>query len=242
MPKTAIVTGASRGIGAEAARLLAREGYAVVVNYRTSSALAQQVEQSIRDEGGEATTFAADVAVAAQADELVRFALGRYGRLDVVVNNAGVALRGLVSDCTDDDYDRVFNTNMRGVFHMCRAAYPHMVRAGRGSIVNVSSMWGVSGASCEAVYAASKAAVIGFTKSLALELAPSGVAVNCLAPGVVDTDMNASLTDDEREALCADIPMGRFLTAEETAREILHLISSPGLTGQTLLFTGGLVM
>ncbi len=240
MPLTAVVTGASRGIGASAARELAAAGYAVVLNYRTDARGAEAEAHGIVSAGGEACCFCADVSKAAQARGLVEFAVERYGRLDLVVNNAGVSLSGLMTDCTDEEYDAVFDTNMRGVFNMSRAAVPHMLRAGGGRIVNVSSIWGVCGASCESVYSASKAAVIGFTKALAKELGPAGISVSCVAPGVVDTAMNGRLSQGERAQLAQEIPTGRFADPDEIAKTVLYLASSPYTSGEVIMQSGGL--
>ncbi|MEA5049878.1 MAG: glucose 1-dehydrogenase [Oscillospiraceae bacterium] len=242
MQKTAIVTGASRGIGAATARLLARSGYNVVVNYATRRRMAGAVADDIIAAGGEAGVFRADVSEAAQAEALCAFAAQRYGRIDLLVNNAGVALVSLLGDTTDDQYDRVFGVNMRGVFNMCRAAAPHMLRAHAGAIVNVASMWGEVGASCESVYAASKAAVIGFTKSLAKELGPSGIRVNCVSPGFVDTDMNLPLTDEARAAVVGETPLGRAGQPQDAAEAILYLAGAAFVTGQVLGVNGGLIV
>ena len=242
MQKTALITGASRGIGAAAAELFASAGYAVVINYRERAADADVIKDKITSVGGEAVCFGADVGVSKEAEALMDFAMRTYGKIDILVNNAGVSLKGIVSDCTDADYDRVFDANMRSVFNMCRAAVPKMLKAGGGAIVNVSSMWGISGASCESVYSASKAAVIGFTKAIAKELAPSGISVNCVAPGVVDTDMNTDLSADERRMLESDIPLGRFAAAADIAKTILYLASSPYTTGEIICQSGGLVV
>ncbi len=239
MPLTAVVTGASRGIGAAIARELALAGYAVVLGYRERREDAERVVAEITASGGEGCSFRADVSSPSDAKALVDFAAGRYGRLDLLINNAGVSLSGLMTDCTDSEYNLVFDTNMRGVFNMSREAVPHMVRAGGGAIVNISSVWGVCGASCESVYSASKAAVIGFTKALAKELGPSGISVCCVAPGVVDTDMNRRLSEDERRALADEIPLGGFARPEDIAKTVAYLARSPYTSGEVIVQSGG---
>ncbi len=242
MQKTAIVTGASRGIGAETARALAENGYNVVVNYLNSEKAARAVADEIVRGGGEAAVYRADVVKPAEAAALCAFAAEAYGRLDLLVNNAGVSLVALLGDTADAQYDRLFDTNMRGVFNMCRAAASYFLRRQSGAVVNVSSMWGQAGASCESVYAASKAAVIGFTKSLAKELAPSGVRVNCVAPGFIDTEMNAALGEAARAAVIEETPLGRAGTPRDVAEAVLYLARAEFVTGQVVGVNGGLVI
>lgn len=238
--QTALVTGASRGIGRAAAEAFAREGYRVIVNYRQSAREAEELAASLRARGADAWAVQADVAEAEAVDKMVAEA----GRVDVLVNNAGVAARGLLADLTDDAWRRVLDVNLTGFFHCARAVIPGMVRRKAGRIVAVSSMWGVTGGSCEAAYSAAKAGVIGLVKALAKELGPSGVRVNCVAPGVIDTDMNRALTQADRAALCEETPLGRVGTPQEVARAILFLAGPGGdfITGQVLSPNGGIVI
>ncbi|MDO4744520.1 MAG: glucose 1-dehydrogenase [Clostridia bacterium] len=242
--KTVLITGASRGIGKATAKRFAEAGYSVVVNYNKSEALAEELCREIQALGGKALAFGADIADDEQVKKMVKEAVACFGTIDVLVNNAGVALpQGLFTDFADTDARCVFDTNVFGMMNCTRAIVPHFVSKKSGKIVNVSSIWGISGASCEAIYSASKAAVIGFTKAMARELAPSGINVNCVAPGMIDTDMNAHLPIEDREAFAEDVPLGRIGTAAEVADAILFLASekSDYITGQTLTVDGGLL-
>lgn len=224
-----LVTGGVRGIGLETARLFAREGYAVSVCYAEDEASAE----AARAEGLRAVR--ADVSDEGDVKRL----FDGIGPVDVLVNNAGVSLFGLLQDTAAADWDRVFAVNVRGAFLCSRAAIPSMLRKGGGSIVNVSSVWGVAGASCEVAYSASKAALIGFTKALAKELAPSNIRVNCVAPGVIATAMNARFSEEEMEAIRGDIPLGRVGSPSEVAQAVWALCCSGYVTGQVLGVDGG---
>ncbi len=242
--KSVLITGGSRGIGAAAARAFAREGYAVAVNYCRSRDTAEALAAQLRRDGAPALALGADVSDPAQAEDLVRRAQEELGCLDVLVCNAGVSWTGLLSEMPDEDWRRVFAVNVDGVFYCVRAALPDMIRRKSGRIITLSSMWGVTGGSCEAAYSAAKAAVIGLTKALAKELGPSGITVNCVAPGVIDTDMNRALTPEDLDALAEQTPLGRIGTPEEAARAVLFLASDGAdfLTGQVLQPNGGLVI
>ena len=223
--RTAIVTGGSRGIGAAAVSLLARNGWRVAV-------------------GCQVFPFQGDVASAAEMEALVQAVLERWGQLDLFVNNAGIAQQKLFTDLTEEDWDRMFAVNARSLFTCCRAAVPHMVRRHTGNIINISSIWGQVGASCEVHYSAAKAAVIGFTKALAKELGPSGIRVNCVAPGVIATEMNDALDPETLAALREETPLGSIGTPEDVARTILWLAEegSAFITGQVIGVNGGFVI
>ena len=175
-------------------------------------------------------------------DDLVPRAEAELGAADLLVNNAGVALFGLLQDCSDADFDRVVGVNLKGVFNCCKRALPAMIAAKRGAIVNISSMWGSVGASCEAVYSASKAGVIGLTKALAKEVGPSGITVNCVAPGVIDTPMNAMLSPEAKAELAAQTPLGRLGTPSDVADAVAFLAEASFVTGQTLGVDGGFIL
>lgn len=241
---TALITGASRGIGAATARLLARRGYAVALNYCHSEAAAFALAEELEREGCTAFPVRADVSDGKQCQKMVDTVLEKFCQLDTLVCNAGVSRFGLLSDLTDEAWRNIFAVNVDGVFHCCRAAIPHFVHRKAGRIVTVSSMWGQVGASCEAAYSASKAAVIGLTKALAKELGPSGITVNCVAPGVIDTEMNAHLDAETLAALAEDTPLGRTGTAEDVAKAIAFLCSPEAdfITGQVLGVSGGFVI
>jgi 3-oxoacyl-[acyl-carrier protein] reductase len=237
--RTALITGGSRGIGAACARKLAAQGCRVAVNYHQSQAQAEALASQI---GGIAVQ--GDVSDPVQAQKMVDTVLENFCQLDILVCNAGVSHVGLLSDMTDAQWQRLFGVNVDGVFHCCRAVIPHFVHRKQGRIVTISSMWGQVGASCEAAYSASKAAVIGLTRALAKELGPSGIPVNCVAPGVIDTDMNRALTEEDLAALREETPLERIGTAEQVAEAVWFLCSkqSDFITGQVLGVNGGLVI
>lgn len=244
MKKTAIVTGGSRGIGAATALLLARRGWRVAVGCRENLAKAEELCGALAAEGYEAFPFRGDVSSAAEMEAMARAALERWGQIDLLVNNAGIAQQKLFTDITEEDWDRMFAVNVRGLYTCCRAVVPHMVRRQSGNIVNISSIWGQVGASCEVHYSAAKAAVIGFTKALAKELGPSNIRVNCVAPGVIATEMNAALDQDTLDALREETPLGCIGRPEEVARAILWLAEeeSSFVTGQVIGVNGGFVI
>jgi len=237
--KTAIVTGGSSGIGKATAKLMAGVGYNVILTYNSNRQLAETVVKKILDEEGEAAAFCYDAISSSDADMLTAFAMERYGKIDVLINNAGASHRALVTQTTDEDWKRALDINLSGMFYLSRAAARDMIKRKQGAIVNISSICGVSGAAMETAYSAAKAGVIGFTKALAKELAPSSVSVNCLAPGAVETKMLGFLSPREREELCSMIPMGRFGTPDEVARAVLFLAESSYITGQILGVDGG---
>lgn len=228
--KRAVVTGGTRGIGLAICRLLSERGYAVTATYARSEEDARRAREALP-----AVKFVrADAAE--EADAAALFAEG----VDLLVCNAGIDLFKQIQDVSAEEYARVMNVNFGGVFFACKHAVKKMLAAGGGgAIVTVSSVWGEVGGSCESIYSASKGAVIAFTKALAKELAPSGIRVNCIAPGAVDTAMNARLDEDERRTLCEEIPLGRFATAEEVAEAALLLAEHPYLTGTVLNVNGG---
>jgi len=244
MRKIALITGGSRGIGAACVRAFAEAGYAVVFLYNRSAGKADALVQALRGEGRDVSAHPCDVSDPQQIAATIASILRTYHRIDVLVNCAGIAHIGLFTDMTEAEWDHLFAVNVRSAFSVTKAVLPGMISEQKGSIVNVSSMWGEVGASCEVAYSATKAALIGLTKALAKEVGPSGVRVNCVTPGVIDTDMNASLTDDDRAALCDETPLGRIGDAAEVAKTILFLCSEGAsfVTGQVVGVSGGLVI
>lgn len=244
MAQTALITGASRGIGREAALLLAQRGVRVAVNYRARGEEAQALVRLLRAQGADAMAFQADVADQEQADAMAHKIEQAFGGVDILVHCAGVAQQKLFTDITPADWRRMFAVHVDGLYHCCQAALPHMIHLKAGRIVTVSSMWGEVGASCEVHYSAAKAAVIGMTKALARELGPSGITVNCVSPGVIDTEMNAHLSEQTRSELCAETPLCRIGTAREAAEAIAFLASDGAsfITGQVLGVNGGFVL
>lgn len=244
MQKVALISGGSRGIGRACVLAMAREGWQVVFLCRRRTDSAQQVAEQLRTEGLNAAWYACDVADAEQVQQVMTQILRIYHRVDVLVNNAAVAHIGLLTDMTGAQWDRLFDVNVKGAFHLIQAVLPGMVSRGSGSIINIASMWGEVGASCEVAYSAAKAALIGMTKALAKEVGPSGVRVNCVSPGVIDTDMNAELDETALTELAEETPLGRIGRPEDVAQAVLYLAGEGAgfITGQVLGVSGGLVI
>ena len=231
---TVFITGASRGIGRAAALLFAGQGYLTAVNYNCSEAEALSLIDEIRSFGGHALAIQGDVSDFTRCAEMIKKAEDAFGPVDTLINNAGISCDKIFTDTSPEDWSRTFAVNVGGAYNCCRAVLPGMISRKRGSIVNVSSMWGVTGGSCEVAYSASKAAVIGLTRALAKEI----------APGVIDTDMNARLSADDMAALAGETPLCRIGTPEEAAEAIFYLASDKArfITGAVLNVNGGIVI
>lgn len=244
MERVALVTGSSRGIGRAVAAELAREGWAVCVNYIRNREAAEETLAVIRSAGGRAIAVQADVADGAAVAEMVRRAERELGPVSLIVNNAGVAGQAQFQDITDEMWDRYLAVNLGGARNTIRAVLPRMISEKAGCIVNISSIWGLRGASCEVAYACTKAAIIALTRSLAAELGPSHIRVNCVAPGVINTDMVQVLGQETLDDLAEQTPLGRLGTPEDIAHAVAFLASDRAsfITGQVLTADGGFIV
>ena len=242
--KTALVTGASRGIGKQIALTLASQGADVIVNYNGSRERAEETVSQIRDMGRKAEALQCSVADFQACGDMVKKALELFGHIDILVNNAGITKDGLLMKMSEEDFDKVLDTNLKGTFHTIRAALRQMIRQRSGRIINMASVVGVSGNAGQANYAASKAGVIGLTKTAAREVASRGITVNAVAPGFIETDMTEVLPEKIKEASAAQIPLGKFGKAEDVANAVAFLASEDAgyITGQVLHVDGGMVM
>ena len=241
--KTVLITGASRGIGRAIALKFAEYGYHIFLNCSRSVSELEAVRSEIENKpGASCDLFIGDVGDSSFVSEMFSHIYQKCDSLDVLVNNAGIAYIGLLTDMTDEDWNHIIQTNLSSVFYCSRSAVPKMVSKKTGKIINISSMWGTVGASCEVAYSATKSGIHGLTRALAKELAPSNIQVNAIACGCIDTAMNSQLDADERFALEEEIPAGRFGTPQEIADFVMHLVNSPAyLTGQIIGRDGGYI-
>jgi len=241
--KIALVTGASRGIGKSIALELSKAGAVVIVNYRKDEKGAMDTLKLIKESGNYGECIKADVRYYNDVYSMTYKIIKKYGNIDILVNNAGVSKTGLFIDMTEDEWNELLDINLKGVINCCHCVLNHMVSKKSGNIINISSIWGNTGASCEAIYSATKGAINGFTKALAKELAPSNIRVNAIAPGVIDTQMNNNLSKEEKEALKLEIPMMRFGNGEDIAKLAVFLSSenSKYITGQIITVDGGMI-
>lgn len=238
---TALVTGASRGIGLAIAMMLADKGYDLVISSRSSEESLEKAKNKLIEKGVQCLSFLGDMGNAEKVREMIsRIKEKGMSMPSVVVNNAGISYVGLITDMTDEQWKEIMDTNLSSVFYVCRECIPHMVHQKEGKIINISSVWGCVGASCEAAYSATKAGVNGLTMALAKELAPSHISVNAIACGAVDTDMNACFTPEELQALSEEIPAGRMAKPEEVAAALCSILDAGEyLTGQIIRLDGG---
>lgn len=244
MSKTVIVTGASKGIGATTAIHFAERGYNVVINYNNSYQSAKLLTTSLKSRGFSVIQIKADVSNRMETDLLIKETIDKFGSIDILVNNAGISQIGLIDEIDDYDAQRILDVNLKGVYNCCRSVTPYMVNQKYGRIINITSMWGQVGASCEVAYSASKAGVIGLTKALAKELAPSNITVNAISPGLIETSMNANVSIDDLNSFVEDIPLGRIGNTSDVANAVLFLAndSSDYITGQIIGVNGGYVV
>lgn len=242
--KVALVTGASRGIGRAIVRQLAEAGYKVGINYFKSHAMAYDLVEEINKQGGQAIAIKADISNSAEVETMFTKLEQNFGSVDVLINNAGISSRGLAHYIDEVEWDKVMGINLKGAFLCCRRALPHMINKKFGRIINITSVWGITGASYESVYATSKGGLITFTKSLAKELGPSGITVNAIAPGPIETDMlNEELNENDKLALLDEISVGRLGRPEDVATLCLYLVSDKAtfITGQVINVDGGFI-
>lgn len=235
--KVVIVTGASRGIGREIAKLLSKDNI-VVANYNKS----KEQAESLKEESNNIDIFKADVTKREEVQALVKYTLDKYGKIDVLVNNAGIDQRKMFQDINDEDFEKIIRTNLYSVYCMTQEVMPNMISNRKGLIINMSSIDGIVGASCYPMYSATKGAIDSLTKSLAKELGPCNIRVNSIAPGFIDTQMNAFLTEEEREELKYETPLQRIGTGLDIARCIKWLLDDEFTTGQVISLNGGLVI
>ena len=237
--KTVIVTGGSRGIGAAIVKELAKQGFNVVLNYNNSEEAAKQIQKELEEQNIRIEIFKADVSKREAVSKLVKFTLDKYNNIDVLINNAGIDQIKPFMDITDEDWNKLMQVNLNSVFYCSQEVLENMIHNKKGCIINISSIWGRVGASCEVHYSASKAAIDGLTKALAKEMGPSNIRVNSIAPGIIETDMNKDLTNEDLEEIKNQIPLGRIAKPEEIVKSIKWLIEDEYVTGQIIAVDGG---
>ena len=238
----AIVTGGAKGIGRAIVEMLAKKGIRVVLNYRNSEKQAQGVKEELKNQGYEVEICKADVSKREEVQKLIEFTHKIFGEIDILVNNAGIDKWQLFTDITDEEWNEMISNNLNSVFYMSQEAVKDMIKNKTGCIINISSIWGITGASCEVAYSVTKAAIDGLTKSLAKELAPSGIRVNSVAPGIIMTDMNKKFSKDEIGEINDQIPLGKFGKPEDIAKCVSWLVEDEYTTGQVISPNGGWVI
>ena len=241
--KNVLITGASRGIGAECVRIFAEKGFNILLNYNSSEkeALNLKKEMNIKFPNVVIELYKCNVKNLLECEKMVQYALSIFGKIDVLVANAAIAQQKLFIDTDEEDFNSVMDINLKGVYNSIKSVLPSMLSNQNGNIVAVSSIWGISGGSGEAIYSASKAGIIGLCKSLSKELGPSNIKVNCVAPGAIETQMNNNLTEKEKKQFCESVSLGRFGTTKEVASAVYFLATSTYITGQTLVVDGGTI-
>lgn len=239
MNKVVIVTGASRGIGRDIATTLAKKGYIVIANYNKSENKAIELQQNLEKENINIDIFKADVSNRDEVKKLVQFVINKYKKIDCVINNAGIDQVKMFLDITDADWNNMISNNLNSVFYMCQEVLPYMIHEKNGVIINISSIWGITGASCESHYAVSKAGVDALTKSLAKEMGPSNIRINSIAPGFIDTEMNNNLNEEEKKEIKEEIPLQKIGKVEDVSRTVEWIIEDEYITGQVISVNGG---
>lgn len=240
--KTVIVTGGSRGIGAAIVKKLAKNNYNVVLNYNNSQELARKIQEELKQENIHVEIFKADVSKREEVKELVDFTLKQFGNIDLLINNAGIDQIKPFTDITDEDWNRMIQINLNSVFYCTQEVLPTMINNKDGSIINISSIWGITGGSCEVHYSVTKAGIDGLTKALAKELGPSNIRVNSIAPGIINTEINKNFSKDELKEIEKEIPLGKIGKTEDIAKCVMWLIEDNYTTGQIISPNGGWVI
>ena len=239
MNKVIIITGASRGIGKEIAKGLSKKGYQIIANYNKSEEQAIELKEELAQENIKIDIFKADVSKRKEAEELVKYTINKYGGIDVLINNAGISQIKEFTQITDEDWNNIINTNLNSVFYMTQEVCKNMIHNKKGCIINISSIWGVIGASCEVHYSVSKAGIDAMTKSLAKEMGPSNIRVNSIAPGIINTEMNKKLSEEELNNIKEEIPLEKIGKAQDIEKCIEWLIEDEYTTGQIISINGG---
>ena len=242
MEKVAIITGASRGIGREIAKTLARKGIKVVANFNKSEDNAIELKEELKKENIDIEIFKAEVSKREDVKKLVQFTIEKFKKIDILINNAGIAEYNLFTEETDEDWKRVINTNLYSAFAMSQEVSKEMIRKKKGCIINISSAWGIVGASLEVLYSVSKAGMDGLTKALAKELGPSNIRVNSIAPGIIDTKINNNLKKEDIENLKEEIPLERIGNVKDIAKCVEWLVEDDYTTGQIISINGGWII
>lgn len=237
--KVVVVTGGSRGIGAEIVKTLAKEGYSVILNYNKSEQCAKAVESELKKQDYTVDIFKADVSKKEEATAIINYAINKYGKIDVLINNAGISQSKLFTEITDDDWDNMMSNNLTSAFYCTREAAKNMIHNKEGVIINISSIWGITGGSMEVHYSTAKAGLIGFTKALAKELGPSNIRVNAIAPGIIATDMNKEYSKEDIEEIKSEIPLNRIGSPLSIAKCVKWLIEDDYTTGEVISINGG---
>ena len=240
--KTVIITGASKGIGRKTAEILAKDGYKVIANYNKSEEEAMQLKKELIEQGIEIDLIKADVSKKEECEKIVEYTIQKYSKIDVLINNAGISNYGIFTDIKEIEIDKIMKTNLYSAMYMCQEVGKYMIREKRGCIINISSIWGVVGASCEVAYSVSKAGVDGLTKSLAKEWGPSNIRVNSIAPGIIKSEMNSRLSQDEENMIKKEIPLEKIGKPEDITKAIKWLIEDDYTTGQVISPNGGWVI
>lgn len=240
MNKTVLITGGSRGIGKTMVYAFSKAGYNVLLNFNKSESIANEIAKELPN----VLVYGANVGDQQSVQNMINYTIEKFGGIDVLINNAGISCTGLLQDISADEWNNVISTNLTGTYNLCKCVLPEMISKKRGKIINISSIWGITGASCEVAYSASKAGVIGLTKALAKEVGPSNIQVNCIAPGIVMTDMTSEYSMDELNRITDEIPLGRIGSTEDISNVALFLASDDAnyITGQVISPNGGWVI